>query len=81
VVGYVPFSLWVIYKEGLFPGSGDISRLMMMMTLPYLLLIRGVKINKFEENRYVEISAHEENSPIIKSSLVRCLDNKNCLVI
>jgi hypothetical protein len=33
VVGYGPFSLWVIHKEGLCPSSGDINRLMMMMTL------------------------------------------------
>jgi hypothetical protein len=31
VVGYFPFSLWVIHKEGLCPSSGDINRLMMMM--------------------------------------------------
>jgi hypothetical protein len=30
VVGYGPFSLWVIHKEGLCPSSGDINRLMMM---------------------------------------------------
>jgi hypothetical protein len=29
-VCYGPFSLWVIHKEGLCPGSGDINRLMMM---------------------------------------------------
>jgi hypothetical protein len=37
VVGYGPFSLWVIHKEGLCPSSGDINRLMMMMTLTVLL--------------------------------------------
>jgi hypothetical protein len=31
VVGYGPFSLWVIYKEGLCPSSGEINRLMMMI--------------------------------------------------
>jgi hypothetical protein len=31
VVGYGPFSLWVIHKEGLYPSSGDINKLMMMM--------------------------------------------------
>jgi hypothetical protein len=31
VVGYGPFSLYVIHKEGLCPSSGDINRLMMMM--------------------------------------------------
>jgi hypothetical protein len=30
VVGYGPFSLWVIHKEGLCPSSGDINRLMMI---------------------------------------------------
>jgi hypothetical protein len=30
VVGYGPFSLWLIHKEGLCPSSGDINRLMMM---------------------------------------------------
>jgi hypothetical protein len=33
VVGYGPFSLCVIHKEGLCPSSGDINRLMMMMML------------------------------------------------
>jgi hypothetical protein len=32
VVGYGPFSLCVIYKECLFPSSGDINRLMMMIS-------------------------------------------------
>jgi hypothetical protein len=31
VVGYGPFSLFVTYKEGLCPSSGDINGLMMMM--------------------------------------------------
>jgi hypothetical protein len=33
VVGYGPFSLCVIQKEGLCPNSGDINRLMMMMIM------------------------------------------------
>jgi hypothetical protein len=33
VVGYGPFSLWVIHKEGLCPSSGDINRLMVMMMM------------------------------------------------
>jgi hypothetical protein len=33
VVGYGPFSLWVIHKEGLCPSSGDINRLMMIYNL------------------------------------------------
>jgi hypothetical protein len=32
VVGYGPFSLCVIHKEGLCPSSGNINRLMMMMS-------------------------------------------------
>jgi hypothetical protein len=32
VVGYGPFSLWVIHKEDLCPGSGDINRLMMKIS-------------------------------------------------
>jgi hypothetical protein len=31
VVGYDPFSLCVIHKEGLRPSNGDINRLMTMM--------------------------------------------------
>jgi hypothetical protein len=31
VVGYGPFSLCVIHKEGLCPSSGDINRLMMKL--------------------------------------------------
>jgi hypothetical protein len=31
VVGYGPFSLWVIHKKGLCLSSGDNNRLMMMM--------------------------------------------------
>jgi hypothetical protein len=33
MVGYGPFSLWVIHKEGLCPSSGDINRLMMMIPI------------------------------------------------
>jgi hypothetical protein len=31
VVGYGPFSLWIIHKEGLCPSCGDIKRLMMIL--------------------------------------------------
>jgi hypothetical protein len=34
VVGYGPFSLWVIHKEGLCPSSGDINKLMMILIQP-----------------------------------------------
>jgi hypothetical protein len=33
VMDYVPFSLCVIHKEGLYPSSGDINRLKMIMML------------------------------------------------
>jgi hypothetical protein len=39
VVGYGPFSLWVIHKEGLCPSSGDINRLMMMMMIMMMISI------------------------------------------
>jgi hypothetical protein len=32
-VGYGPFSLCVIHKEGLCPSSGDINRLMMKIII------------------------------------------------
>jgi hypothetical protein len=35
VVGYGPFSLCVIHKEGLCPSSGDINRLMMIMMMSF----------------------------------------------
>jgi hypothetical protein len=38
VVGYGPFSLYVIHKEGLYPSSGDINRLMTMMMF-FMLLV------------------------------------------
>jgi hypothetical protein len=38
VMGYGPFSLCVIHKEGLSPSSGDINRLMMMMMNHFGLL-------------------------------------------
>jgi hypothetical protein len=37
VVGYGPFSLSLIHKEGLCSSSGDINRLMMMKYLHWLL--------------------------------------------
>jgi hypothetical protein len=32
-MGYDPFCLWVIHKEGLCPSSGDINKLMMILEL------------------------------------------------
>jgi hypothetical protein len=37
VVGYCPFALCVIHKEGLCPSSGNINRLMMMMTIQIIV--------------------------------------------
>jgi hypothetical protein len=37
VVGYGPFPLWLIHKEGLCPSSGNINRLMMK----YIYLLQG----------------------------------------
>jgi hypothetical protein len=45
VVGYGPFSLCVIHKEGLYPSRGGINRLVMMMMmclLPYAKLVRAL---------------------------------------
>jgi hypothetical protein len=42
VVGYGPFSLWVIHKEGLYPSSGELNRLMMIMIMnPYWARVVG----------------------------------------
>jgi hypothetical protein len=41
VVGYGPFSLWLIHKEGLCPSSGDINRLMMMIHTTHALSREG----------------------------------------
>jgi hypothetical protein len=39
VVGYGPFSLSVIHKEGLCPSSGDINRLMMIVTIIIVMMV------------------------------------------
>jgi hypothetical protein len=38
VVGYGPFTLCVINKEGQYPSSGDINRLMMMMMMVMMMM-------------------------------------------
>jgi hypothetical protein len=50
VVGYGPFSLCVIHKEGLCPSSGDINRLMMMNKLFIGLIINTTYITSFTIN-------------------------------
>jgi hypothetical protein len=62
-VGYGPFSLCVIHKEGLCPSSGDINRLMMMIhRVPsynsYLTLTKWDRCNIFS-------SCCDQDSPII----------------
>jgi hypothetical protein len=44
VVGYGPFSLCVIHKEGLCPSSGDLNRLMMMMMIIFLFKQSFIKM-------------------------------------
>jgi hypothetical protein len=39
MVGYGPFSLCIIHKEGLCPSNGDINRLMMMIFFYFVLVI------------------------------------------
>jgi hypothetical protein len=47
VVSYGPFYLCVIHKEGLWPSSGGINRLMLMVTYPLLVLrIESIIINQ-----------------------------------
>jgi hypothetical protein len=43
VVGYGPFSLCVIHKEGLCPSSGDVNRLMMMMKTHRVITLNNIK--------------------------------------
>jgi hypothetical protein len=50
VVGYGPFSLWVIHKEGLCPSSGDINRLMIMTNFMAIFIMSSVS------NYYIIVS-------------------------
>jgi hypothetical protein len=43
-VGYGPFSLCVIHKEGLYPSSRDINRLMMKVNSTLSLIITRVPV-------------------------------------
>jgi hypothetical protein len=42
VVGYGPFSLCVIQKEGLCPSSGDINRMMMMIDIKVFKILHFI---------------------------------------
>jgi hypothetical protein len=44
VVGYSPFSLWLIHKEGLCPSSWDINRLMMIIIKKHSVSVSYVSI-------------------------------------
>jgi hypothetical protein len=56
VVGYGPFSLRVIQKEGLCPNSGDINRLMM---IPYLISrFRCALLIKYENQYKPQIGSY-----------------------
>jgi hypothetical protein len=44
VVGYAPFSLCVVHKEGLCPSSGDINGLMMMMMVYFGIKLGGMNV-------------------------------------
>jgi hypothetical protein len=44
VVGYGPFALCVIHKDGLCPSSGDINRLMIMIFKPYYTVPSNPKL-------------------------------------
>jgi hypothetical protein len=72
-VGYGPFSLCVIHKEGLCPSSGDINRLMMMMI--YYLFVGSILrvLKKFE---YAELPKAVWEKYLLFNSLWRL--SKNC---
>jgi hypothetical protein len=77
VVGYGPFSLGVIHKEGVCPGSEGIHRLMLMMTLP----LRGTpfQLKKKEWNKE-ELEDIKENSwlelnSIPETTFKKCFDD------
>jgi hypothetical protein len=53
VVGYSPFSLCIIHKEGLCPSSGDINRVMMMILYyaSYIIILPLETLYLFKKNR------------------------------
>jgi hypothetical protein len=55
VVGYNPFSLCVIHKEGLCHNSGDINGLMMMMMMMNITDITIGQINLVNIEDYFKI--------------------------
>jgi hypothetical protein len=61
VVGYGPFSLYVIHKEGLCPSSGDNNTLMMMMMIVMIVVVHIVEVTSvvvrslplYRKNKYL----------------------------
>jgi hypothetical protein len=46
VMGYGSFSLCVIYKEGLYPSSGGINRLMMMIMMTRYIFYSVIRVRR-----------------------------------
>jgi hypothetical protein len=46
VVGYSPFSLCIIHKEGMCPSTGDINKLMMMMSQRIFIIIIIISLSQ-----------------------------------
>jgi hypothetical protein len=59
VVGYGPFSLCIIHKEGLCPSSGDIKRLMMMKWIYYYPAVSS--FSQFIVSGQASLVAHANN--------------------
>jgi hypothetical protein len=57
VVGYGLFSLCVIHKKGLCPSSGDIHRLMMMMTCNFFVSRYGYELELNDKKEFIIIFA------------------------
>jgi hypothetical protein len=66
VVGYGPFSLCVIHKEGLCPSRGDINRLVMVVTIVLLGLYGVYEVHEVvsAEVRSVEAQKGDESSHV-----------------
>jgi hypothetical protein len=71
VVGYGPFSLSLIHKEGLCLSSGDINRLMMMMMMMMKMVV--VVMMMMMEERTDAISSVPAT---VQSSVIYNLKNR-----
>jgi hypothetical protein len=77
VVGYGPFSLCVIHKEGLCPSIGDINRLMMMMMKDIFMCYIKKCVIYFKVYKYVFIRYQKSITQAITSAYCG-LDNREC---